>query len=109
MKKEYDNMIQHEVWEKVDNIPPETHIITSRLILRVKCDENGQEKSLKSRLVAGGHRQMPWEYDQTFAPVVVEKTILSLLALANMRGMEIHQMDIDGAYLNSPIQETVYM
>ena len=109
MMKEYKNMLEHDVWEPANEIPQSSHVITSRLILRIKTDEDGKEKSLKSRLVAGGHRQRPGEYDETYSPVVKEETILAMLALANNNGHEVHQMDIDGAYLNAKLQETVYM
>ena len=37
------------------------------------------------------------------------QTLLALLTMATADDMEIHQMDVDNAYLNAPLQEEIYM
>ena len=49
------------------------------------------------------------DYDEVFAPVVKYVSIRCVLALANKFDMEIHQMDVKSAYLNSDIDTNIYM
>ena len=55
----------------------------------------------KVRLVAQGYSQSQGtDYDEVFAPVARYSAIRSLLALANAKDWEIHQLDVKSAYLN---------
>jgi hypothetical protein len=42
-------------------------------------------------------------------PVVRHDSIRILLAMAVERDMEIHQMDVVGAYLNGKLEEDIYL
>jgi hypothetical protein len=46
---------------------------------------------------------------ETFSPVVRLETIRAILAIAAVKGLEIQQMDVKGAYLNRTLKETVFM
>jgi len=66
----------------------------------------------KARLVAQGYSQVPGvDYFDTYAPVATLASIRTVLALAAQLDMEIHQIDIKGAYLNGELtdEEVVYM
>src|SRR5579859_187798 len=50
------------------------------------------------------------DYDETFAPVAKYTSIRTLLALlAGRKNNKIHQMDINTAFFNSDLDETVYV
>ena len=46
---------------------------------------------------------------ETFSPVVQMDTICAILALVPLKKLQVHQMDVKGAYLNGVLQETIYM
>ena len=49
------------------------------------------------------------DYTENFAAVIRYISIRYLVALAVTHGMYVHQMDAVNAYLNTVLQETVYM
>ena len=70
----------------------------------------GKVVTYKARLVAKGYRQCQGvDYDETFAPVAMVKSIRILLAIAAYFDYEICQMDVKRAFLNGNLTEEVYM
>ena len=64
----------------------------------------------KPRLVAKRYSQKPGsDYNETFAPVAKFTTIWVLLALSCESNWEVRGMDVKTAFLNSELEETVYM
>src|SRR5215510_7821234 len=75
-----------------------------------KHGPDGEVVKRKVRLVAGGHRQKEGiNYTDTFASAARLPTIRTVLALAAQCDWEIDQVDVIGAYLNSELEEEVYM
>jgi len=64
----------------------------------------------KARWIARGFTQS-WgiDYDETFAPIVHKDNLRTLLTLALNHGLEIHQMDVDTAFLNAELEEEIYI
>ena len=109
MKEELDLMAKYEVWDVVDK-PEDTNIVGSRWVFRIKRDSNGKILKYRARLVAQGFTQMYGvDFQDTFAPVARLSSIRAVIALAASEDWELHQMDVKSAYLNSPIDTTVYM
>ena len=83
--------------------------IGMKWVFKVKQDENGNVTKFKSRLVCQGFRQRHGiDFFDTYAPVANYASIRVLLALAARDDLEIHQMDVDVAFLNGILKETVY-
>ena len=62
---------------------------------------DGKVESYKARLVAKGYNQIEGlDYEETFLPVAMHKSIRALLAIACHYDYEIWQMDIKTAFLN---------
>ena len=75
-----------------------------------KTDEDGNVTIHKARLVAKGFRQVQGvDYDETFSPVAMLKSVRILLAIAAYFDYEIWQMDVKTAFLNGNLEENVYM
>jgi hypothetical protein len=100
-----------KTWVLVDP-PPGANIVGSKWVFRVKKDADGNIARKKARLVAQGFSQVPGvDYFDTYAPVARLATIRTVLALAARYNMELHQIDIKGAYLNGELadDEVIYM
>ena len=64
----------------------------------------------KARLVAKGYTQKQGiDYEETFSPVAMLKSIRILLAISAYYDYEIWQMDVKTAFLNGNIKEEIYM
>ncbi|GKG36080.1 ribonuclease H-like domain-containing protein, partial [Tanacetum coccineum] len=64
----------------------------------------------KARLVANGSsQQLGVDFDETLSPIVKPATIRRVLSLAVSRKWPIHQLDVNNAFLNRDLSETVYM
>ena len=79
----------------------------------IECKWIFKEKAggiFKGRLVAKGFRKTHGvDYDETFSPVVMLKSIRIILAIAAYYDYEIWQMDVKTAFLNGNLLEDVYM
>jgi hypothetical protein len=81
---------------------------------------NGYSKSSASRTVVsrgskpvslhkGFSQRYGVDYEETYAPTVSYGSLRMLLAIAAMEDLEIHQMDVDNAYLATELEEEIYM
>jgi hypothetical protein len=71
---------------------------------------DGNVHIYKARLVAKGFRQIQGvDYEETFSPVAMLKSVRILLAIAAYYDYEIWQMDVKTAFLNGHLSEDVYM
>lgn len=94
----------HHTYELIPP-PDDVRVLGSRWVLTVKGTHTA-----KARLVAQGHRQIQGlDYTETFAPVVRYDSVRIFLALAACHRLQVHQMDVDTAFLNSPMDEPVYV
>ncbi|KAK8669710.1 hypothetical protein V6N13_107134 [Hibiscus sabdariffa] len=109
MRSEMDSMSDNQVWTLVE--PPEgIKPIGCKWVFKKKTDMDGNVQTYKGRLVAKGYRQIHGiDYDETFSPVAMFKSIRILLAIAAFHDYEIWQMDVKTAFLNGKLEEDVYM
>ena len=64
----------------------------------------------KTRLVTKGyHQRQGIDYDETFCPIVILKSIRILLVIAAHYDYEIWQMEVNMVFLNGNLTEKVYM
>lgn len=109
VKEELRALNKNHTWEIVKP-PPLIIPIPCKWVFNLKTDADGKPIRYKARLVAKGYVQRRnVDYDETFAPVAKLNTIRTVLAIANTRGMEVHQMDVRTAFLNGELEEKVYM
>ena len=67
-------------------------------------------QTYKARLVTKGFIQIhDIDYDETFSPVAMVKSIRILLAIAAYNDYEIWKMDVKTTFLNESLEEDVYM
>ncbi|GJY35838.1 reverse transcriptase domain-containing protein [Tanacetum coccineum] len=85
-------------------------IIGTKWVFRKNLDENGIVSQNKSMLVAQGYNQQEGiDYDETYALVARLESIRILLAYACTLDFKLFQIDVKSVFLNSFINEEVYM
>lgn len=90
--------------------PPNTNVVTSMWLYKHKYDAEWFFKNHKAQLVANGKSQEQGiDFDETFSPVVKPATIRTVLHVALMCDWQVHQLDVQNAFLHETLDETVYM
>ena len=90
--------------------PPGANVIGSRWVFKTKLNELGEISRLKARFVAQGFSQVPGQdFFDTYAPVAKLSSIRTILAIAAVEDWELQQMDVDTAFLQSPVTEEIYV
>jgi hypothetical protein len=109
MKREYNSLLENKTWELVER-PKDVNIIGSRWVFTMKRNDAGVPVRPKARFVAKGYsQQFGLDVFDTWAPVTRLTSIRSVLSLAAMEDWECENMDVDTAFLNAPVEETIYV
>ncbi|KAJ8466570.1 hypothetical protein OPV22_029122 [Ensete ventricosum] len=106
---EMDYMYSNKVWSLVD--PPEGIVpIGCKWIFKKKIEVDGKVETYKVRLVAKEYRQRHGvDYDETFSPIAMLKSIRIILVIAAHYDYEIWQMDVKTVFLNGNLEKEMYM
>jgi histone deacetylase 1/2 len=108
MHNEIQSLDEHHTWDLVP-LPPGRQAIATKWVFKLKT-ENPQHPRYKARLVAKGFTQIfGLDYNETFAPVVRPSSVRLLFALAALHGLQIIQFDVETAFLNSALNEIIYV
>ncbi|KAJ9555886.1 hypothetical protein OSB04_010500 [Centaurea solstitialis] len=109
MEAEMQSMYDNQVWELTD-LPQHCRAVGRKWVFKKKTDMDGNVHTFKARLVAKGFTQTHGiDYDETFSPVAMLKSIRILMAISAYFNYEIWQMDVKTAFLNGKLTEDVYM
>ena len=109
MQDEYEALLRNNTWTLV---PRESapNIVGCKWVYRTKYKSDGTLDRLKSRLVAKGFHQRPGiDYIETFSPVVKPATLRLILSLATSHKWSLRQLDINNAFLQGHLSESVFM
>ncbi|XP_072060164.1 uncharacterized protein [Arachis hypogaea] len=124
--KHYSEAVMHDCWRKaidaelavleqnktwiVTSLPPGKNAVGCKWIFRTKFNLDRTIERHKARLVAQGFTQIPGiDYIDTFSPVVKMSTVRVLLAIAALKNLHLHQLDVNTAFLHRDLHEDVYM
>ena len=109
MEQEMESMYSNSIWELVD-LPESVRPIGCKWIYKKKRGVDGKVETFKARLVAKGYTQKEGvDYEETFSPVAMLKSIRILLSIAAALDYEIWKMDVKTAFLNGYLDERIYM
>ena len=105
MKSEIGSMYENEVWT-LKVLPEGRKAIQNKWIFKKKTNADGNITVYKARLVEQGFSQVQGvDYDETFSPVAMLKSVRIMLAIAIF--YEIWQMDVKIAFPNGFIKEVL--
>lgn len=109
IKKELQNMADHNVWspvEKTTNQKP----INCTWVFKIKRNQTHQPIEYKARLCAKGFQQIEGlDFTNTYAPTGRLVSLRILIAYSLQQGLLFHQIDIKSAFLNAPLKEEIYL
>lgn len=111
IEEELETLWKAGTWEHTEP-PPGANIISSKWVFCAKKDAAGNVIWYKAHLVSQGFSQVPGvDYFDTFTPVAKLASICAVLAIATAKDLEMHQIDMKGAYLNRELTnwEVIYM
>ena len=109
MDSEIQSMYDNQVWDLVENTPG-NKTVGCKWVFKKKTDMDGKVHTYKARLVAKGYTQTHGiDYDETFSPVAMLKSIRILISISAYYDYEIWQMDVKTAFLNGKLTTDVYM
>ena len=109
MVKEYQSIINNDVWEVV-SILMNKSVISSRWIYKTKHLTDDSIENYKEISVAHGFSQKEGiDYEETFSPLARYTSIRTILALESKMKWNLHQMDVKTTFLNGLIEEEVYI
>jgi hypothetical protein len=91
-------------------IPKVAKTVGCKWVYKIKRDSRGNIEKYKARLVAKGYTQIKEvDYNKTFSPVSCKDSFRIIMALVAHFDLELHQMDVNTAFLNGELEEDVYM
>ncbi|GKE14652.1 retrovirus-related pol polyprotein from transposon TNT 1-94, partial [Tanacetum coccineum] len=92
------------------DLPKGCKPIKCKWIFKRKMRPDNTIEKFKARLVVVGYSQKKGiDFFDTYSPVTKVATIRSLIALASIYELVIHQMDVKTAFLNGDLEEEIYM
>lgn len=109
MVRELRALFKNHTWTLTPQ-PAGKNSIGCKWVFKIKRHANGSIARYKARLVAQGFTQEPgFDFKETFSPVVKPSTIRLILSLAVQQNWGVTHLDVDNAFLNGALDETIYM
>jgi histone deacetylase 1/2 len=108
MEAEYSALLANNTWDLVPR-PPRANVVTGKWVFKHKFKADGSLERYKARWVLRGFTQRPGvDFTETFSPIVKPTTVRTVLSLALSRSWPIHQLDVNNAFLQGTLSETVF-
>ena len=109
MERELNALQKNDTWV-LTTLPPGKKALSSKWVYKTKYKADGSIERHKARLVIRGFAQVKdKDYKHTFSPIAKITTVRVLIGLAAAMNWDLHQLDINNAFLHGFLEEEVYM
>lgn len=109
VNEELESIEKNINWEVV-NLPKGKKPNVVKWMSKVKANPKGEILNHKARLLANGFLQRECiDFEEVFASLAMIETIRLVVDIVNNHNCLIHQMDVNSAFLNRPLEEEVYV
>ena len=109
MKAELEYTDSNHVWDLVE-APANIKHIGCKWVYKRNRGSDGKVETFKAKLVAIGYTQREGiDYEETFLPVAILKSIRIFLSIAACFDFKIWQIDFKTAFLNGNLEEDIYL
>ena len=110
MQREIHQLEAQRTWALVLTLPPGRVLIKGRWVFKIKRNPDHTIREYKSRWVAKGFMQEEGvDYFDTYAATLRAATFRTIFALVAFHGWPLYQVDVNGAFLHSLLQDDIYM
>ena len=101
IKSEIYSILHNHTWELVD-LPPGCKPLSFKWVFKRKRKVDGSIDKYKARLVIKGYKQTEGlDYFDTYSLVMRINSIRMELAIAPLKNLKVHQMNVKTIFLNS--------
>ena len=108
MQSEMNALVENETFDIVP-LPEDRKAIKGKWVYAIKSDKDDNE-TFKARFVAKGYSQVEGiDYNETFSPTARMNSIRLIVQISVEKNLELHQMDVKTAFLNAPIDCSIYV
>lgn len=109
MQVELDALDSKGTWSEAV-LPRGRKMLSTKWVPTRKYNADGIITRFKARLVGRGFSQTPGiDFNETYSPVARTASLRLLCAIAAREELHLHQADVEGAYLNAPLEEEIYI
>ena len=112
ISSEYRALRRKKTWTlmKRNQVPKGQKVLHGRLVFKKKSNKEGTLERFKVRWVVKGFAQVEGrDYHETYASVCKTAAWKVVLAMAANQDLEVEQMDVDTAFLNSDTDTNIYV
>jgi histone deacetylase 1/2 len=107
MEAEYSALLANNTWDLPR--PPRANVVIGKWVFKHKFKADGSLERYKAIWVLRGFTQRTGvDFAEAFSPFVKPATLRTVLSLALSRSWPIHQLDVNNAFLQGTLFETVY-
>ena len=92
------------------DLPPSCKPLSFIWVFKRKRKVDGSIEKYKEKLVIKGYKQTEGlDYFDTYSLVMRINSIMMVLAIATLRNLEVHQIDVKTTFLNGELDAEIYM
>ncbi|CCO33250.1 hypothetical protein RSOLAG1IB_12035 [Rhizoctonia solani AG-1 IB] len=109
---EFNMLTKQDVFDEIlrTEVPSGSQILSSGVVLKIKCDADGKELRLKARIVVHGNQQIAGlSYGDTFSNTPDLVFICIIFVIVAHANLDCHMVDVTGAYTHAPIDTPLYV